>query len=125
MRLLRMDHVGIVVRDLAEATAFFVELGLTLQGQGAVGGGWVDRVVGLEGVRANIAMLETPDGHSRVELAAFDAPPGPDTEPNAPANAPGIRHVTFAVDDVEAALARLQARGAQLVGRWSATRTAI
>ncbi len=114
--LRRMDHVGIVVRDLEAATTFFVELGLTLQGEAAVAGGWVDRVVGLEGVRANIAMLETPDGRSRVELAAFEAPLGPAAEANAPANAPGIRHLAFAVDDVEATLARLRALGAQLVG---------
>ena len=69
MPIQRMDHVGVVVDDLAAATAFFVELGLELQGEASVGGDWVDRVVGLEGVRAEIAMLETPDGHGRVELA--------------------------------------------------------
>jgi catechol 2,3-dioxygenase-like lactoylglutathione lyase family enzyme len=111
-----MDHVGIVVDDLAAATAFFVELGLELQGESPVQGGWVDRVVGLEGVRANIAMLQTPDGHGRIELAKFDAPSGPGGEEHAPANAPGIRHITFAVDDIDNVLARLQARGAELVG---------
>jgi len=111
-----MDHVGIVVDDLAAATAFFVELGLELQGGGPVEGGWVDRVVGLEGVRAEIAMLETPDGHGRVELAKFHAPPGPDGDRNAPSNTLGIRHITFAVDDIDAVVAGLRGHGAELVG---------
>ncbi len=111
-----MDHVGIVVDDLAAATAFFLELGLELQGERPVQGGWVDRVVGLEGVRANIAMMETPDGHGRIELAKFHAPSGRGGEEHAPANTPGIRHVAFAVDDIDDVVARLQARGAELVG---------
>jgi catechol 2,3-dioxygenase-like lactoylglutathione lyase family enzyme len=111
-----MDHVGIVVDDLAAATAFFLELGLELQGESPVQGGWVDRVVGLEGVRANIAMMETPDGHGRIELAKFHAPSGRGGEEHAPANTPGIRHVAFAVDDIDDVVARLQARGAELVG---------
>jgi catechol 2,3-dioxygenase-like lactoylglutathione lyase family enzyme len=111
-----MDHVGIVVEDLAAATAFFVELGLKLQGGGPVEGGWVDRVVGLEGVQVEIAMMETPDGHGRLELAKFHAPPGPGGDPDAPANTPGIRHVTFAVDDIDAVVANLRTRGAELVG---------
>jgi catechol 2,3-dioxygenase-like lactoylglutathione lyase family enzyme len=116
MTIQRMDHVGIVVDDLAAATAFFVELGLELQGEGQVGGGWVDRVIGLEGVRAEIAMMETPDGHGRLELSKFHAPPGPGGNRHAPANAPGIRHVSFAVDDIDAVVARLRALGAELVG---------
>ena len=111
-----MDHVGIVVDDLAATTAFFLELGLELQGERQVEGGWVDRVVGLEGVRANIAMMETPDGHGRIELAKFHAPSGRGGEEHAPANTPGIRHITFAVDDIDDVVARLQARGAELVG---------
>jgi catechol 2,3-dioxygenase-like lactoylglutathione lyase family enzyme len=111
-----MDHVGIVVDDLAAATAFFVELGLELQGEGSVEGDLVDRIVGLEGVRAEIAMMETPDGHGRVELSKFHAPSGPGGDRHAPPNAPGIRHVTFAVDDVDAAVAGLRAHGAELVG---------
>jgi catechol 2,3-dioxygenase-like lactoylglutathione lyase family enzyme len=116
MTIQRIEHVGIVVEDLAAATAFFVELGLRLQGEAAVEGGWVDRVVGLEGVQAEIAMLETPDGHGRVELAKFHAPSGGGGDRDAPANTPGIRHLAFAVDDIDAVLARLQARGAELVG---------
>jgi catechol 2,3-dioxygenase-like lactoylglutathione lyase family enzyme len=112
----RMEHVGIVVDDIAAATAFFVELGLKLQGEASVEGGWVDRVVGLDGVRAEIAMLETPDGHGRVELAKFQAPSGPGGDGRAPANAPGIRHISFAVDDVDAVVAGLRACGAELVG---------
>ncbi len=116
MAIQRMDHVGIVVEDLEAATSFFVELGLELQGEGAVEGGWVDRVVGLEGVRAEIAMLETADGHGRVELAKFHAPPGGAGDRHAPANAPGIRHISFVVDDIDALVAGLRARGAELVG---------
>jgi catechol 2,3-dioxygenase-like lactoylglutathione lyase family enzyme len=116
MTIQRMDHVGIVVDDLAAATAFFVELGLELQGESPVQGGWVDRVVGLEGVQADIAMLQTPDGHGRIELAKFHAPPSPGGDRHAPANTPGIRHITFAVDDIDDVIARLQARGAELVG---------
>jgi catechol 2,3-dioxygenase-like lactoylglutathione lyase family enzyme len=116
MAIERMDHVGIVVDDLAAATAFFVELGLTPQGEASVAGGWVDRVVGLDGIRAEIAMLETPDGHGRVELSKFHAPAGPGGDRHAPANTPGIRHLSFAVDDLDAALAGLRAGGTQLVG---------
>jgi catechol 2,3-dioxygenase-like lactoylglutathione lyase family enzyme len=116
MTIQRMDHVGIVVDDLAAATAFFVELGLELHGEAPVEGAWVDRVVGLEGVRAEIAMMETPDGHGRLELTKFHAPSGRGGEEHAPANTPGIRHVAFAVDDIDAVVAGLRALDAQLVG---------
>ena len=116
MAIQRMDHVGIVVDDLASAREFFVELGLKLQGEGTVEGDSVDRVVGLEGVRAELAMMETPDGHGRLELVKFHAPAGAGGDPHAPANAPGIRHLTFEVDDIEAAVARSRAHGAELVG---------
>ena len=116
MTVQRMEHVGIVIDDLAAATAFFVELGLKLKGEGSVEGGWVDRVVGLEGVRSEIAMLETPDGHGRLELSKFHAPSGRGGDRHAPANTPGIRHVTFAVDDIDAAVACVRARGGELVG---------
>jgi catechol 2,3-dioxygenase-like lactoylglutathione lyase family enzyme len=111
-----MDHVGIVVEDLEAATAFFVELGLQLQDEWLAEGEWVDRIVGLEGVRAECAMLETPDGHGRLELVKFQAPSGPDGDRNAPANTPGIRHLTFEVDDLDAAVAGVRARGGELVG---------
>src|SRR2546427_4015920 len=116
MTIERMDHVGIVVDDLAAATAFFVELGLELQGEGSVEGDWVDRIVGLEGVRSELAMMETPDGHGRLELVKFHAPSGPGGDRHAPANPPGIRHLTFAVDDLDTVVASLRARGAELVG---------
>ena len=115
MAIERMDHVGVVVDDLAAATGFFVELGLTLQGEGAVEGGWVDRVVGLDGIRAQIAMLQTPDGNSRIELVKFHSPPS-QGEVNAPSNTRGLRHLCFAVDDIDAVVAGLQARGSELIG---------
>jgi len=111
-----MDHVGIVVDDLATATEFFVELGLEMQGQGSVDGRWVDRIVGLEGVRGDFAMMQTPDGNGRLELVKFHSPAPQGDDRQAPANAPGIRHVTFAVEDIDDVVARLQARGAELVG---------
>ena len=116
MTIQRMDHVGIVVDDLAAATEFFVELGLELQGEARVEGRGVDRVVGLDGVRAEIAMLQTPDGHGRLELAKFHTPSTEGGNRHAPANAPGIRHVTFAVEDIDAIVAGLRARGTELVG---------
>jgi catechol 2,3-dioxygenase-like lactoylglutathione lyase family enzyme len=117
MAIQRMDHVGVVVDDLEEAITFFVTLGLELQGEATVEGEWVDRVIGLEGARSRIAMLQTPDGHGRLELTEFDTPPAAEGgHEHAPANALGIRHVTFAVEDIDAVLARLKARGAELVG---------
>ena len=116
MAIQRMDHVGIVVDDLAAATAFFVELGLKLQGEASLEGDWVDRVVGLEGVRSEIVMLETPDGHGQLELSKFHATSARGGDRHPAPNAPGIRHVTFAVDDVDAAVGSVQARGGELVG---------
>jgi catechol 2,3-dioxygenase-like lactoylglutathione lyase family enzyme len=116
MTIERMDHVGIVVDDLEAATSFFVELGLELQGSGHVEGSWVDRVLGLEDVSAEIAMMETPDGHGRLELSTFHSPPSRAGDGHAPANATGIRHVSFRVDDLDAVVARLRVRGAELVG---------
>lgn len=116
MAIQRMDHVGIVVEDLAGATRFFVALGLQLEDEAPVEGRWVDRIVGLDGVRAEIAMLRTPDGSGRIELSKFHSPPGPDGDPNAPANAPGIRHLTFSVENIDAVVAGLRAHGAELVG---------
>jgi catechol 2,3-dioxygenase-like lactoylglutathione lyase family enzyme len=111
-----MDHVGIVVDDLAAATEFFVELGLALQGEGSVEGRWVDRIVGLEGVRADLAMMQTPDGNGRLELVKFHSPANEGDNRDAPANTRGIRHIAFAVEDIDAVVARLRARGAELVG---------
>ena len=116
MTVQRMEHIGIVVDDLAAATEFFARLGLELQGEASVEGRSVDRIIGLEGVRAEIAMLQTPDGNGRVELAKYRSPPNQGDDPDAPANAPGIRHILFAVDDIDAALAGLQAHGGELVG---------
>ena len=116
MTILRMDNVGIVVDDLKAAIAFFVELGLELEGETTVEGQWVDRIVGLDGVRSDIAMMRTPDGHGRLELSKFHTPPAISAEPNAPVNTLGIRRIMFAVEDIEDVLARLQAHGAELVG---------
>lgn len=116
MTIDQMDHVGIVVDDLADAVAFFAALGLELVGEATVQGRTVDRVVGLEGVRSDIAMMQTPDGHARLELTKFHTPSGPDGDRRAPANALGIRHVTFAVDAIDDVVDRLRARGAELVG---------
>ena len=111
-----MDNVGIVVNDLEAVIAFFVELGLELEGETTVEGPSVDRIVGLDGVRSDIAMMRTPDGHSRLELTRFHTPPATTAEPNAPVNTLGIRRIMFAVEDIEDVLARLQANGAELVG---------
>jgi catechol 2,3-dioxygenase-like lactoylglutathione lyase family enzyme len=111
-----MEHVGIVVDDLAAATEFFAELGLVLQGETPVEGRWVDRIVGLEGVRADTAMMQTPDGNGRLELVKFHAPSNQGDNRHAPANAAGIRHIAFAVEDIDAVVAGLRARGAGLVG---------
>jgi catechol 2,3-dioxygenase-like lactoylglutathione lyase family enzyme len=116
MTILRMDNVAIVVDDLKAAMAFFVELGLELEGETTVEGQLVDRVVGLDGVRSDIAMLRTPDGHGRLELTKFQTPPATTVEPNAPVNRLGMGRIMFAVDDIEDVVARLQARGAELVG---------
>jgi len=116
MGIQRMDHVGVVVDDLAAATEFFVKLGLVVQGDWSVEGGWVDRIIGLEGVRSDVVMMQTPDGNGRLELSKFHSPSHQGGERHQAANAPGIRHVSFVVDDVDAAVAGLRARGAELVG---------
>ena len=116
MTVYRLDHVGVVVEDLAAAVAFFVELGLELEGEATVEGGWVDQLVGLDGVRADMAVVRTPDGHGRVELSTFHTPVTTSTAPRAPMNTPGIPRLTFAVDAVDDVLDRLRAHGAELVG---------
>ena len=114
--IVRMDNVGIVVDDLEAAIAFFVDLGLELEGQATVEGRSVDRLVGLEGVRSDVAMLRTPDGHGRIELSKFQAPEAVSSEPNPPVNRLGMGRIMFAVDDMDAVVAGLRARGSELVG---------
>lgn len=119
MATLRMDHVSVVVDDLAAATAFFVELGLEVEGDGEqrVEGEWVDRINRLDGVRVDIAMLRTPDGHNRLELTKFHHPDVIRTEPAVmPPNAPGLRSVMFEVDDIDDTITRLQRHGGALIG---------
>jgi catechol 2,3-dioxygenase-like lactoylglutathione lyase family enzyme len=116
MAIQRMEHIGVVVEDLEAATAFFVALGLEIEGETSVEGSLVDRINGLEGVRSDIVMLRTPDDGSKLELAKYRTPPYEGDETPAPPNAPGIRHVLFLVDDVEASLVALRAHGGELVG---------
>jgi catechol 2,3-dioxygenase-like lactoylglutathione lyase family enzyme len=116
MTIQRMDNVLIVVEDLEAAKAFFAELGMELVGETQVEGPWADRVVGLDGVRADIAMMQTPDGHGRVELSRFHTPPAIRAEPeDAPANALGLRRIMFTVEDIDDVVARLRNHGAELV----------
>src|SRR5213595_2417315 len=113
-KLLRMDNVLIVVDDLEAAKAFFAELGMELEGETTVEGPWAGRVVGLDDVRADIAMMRTPDGHGRVELSKFHSPPAVRAEPeSAPANTLGLRRIMFAVDDIDDVVARLHSHGAE------------
>ncbi|MEV7328287.1 VOC family protein [Micromonospora sp. NPDC093244] len=117
MAIQRMDNVLIVVEDLDAVIAFFVALGMEVESRGPVEGRWVERVIGIDDVRQEVAMLRTPDGHGKVELAMFHTPRAISPEPrDAPANTLGIRRVMFAVDDIEDVVARLRAHGAELVG---------
>jgi catechol 2,3-dioxygenase-like lactoylglutathione lyase family enzyme len=116
MALKRMDNVGIVVDDLGETIDFFRELGLELEGRATIEGEWAGRVTGLADQRVEIAMMRTPDGHSRLELSRFLTPPVVADHRNAPVNALGYLRVMFAVDDIDETLGRLRKRGAQLVG---------
>ena len=116
MALKRMDNVGIVVEDLGGAIAFFRELGLELEGRAEIEGEWAGRVTGLGDQHVEIAMMRTPDGHSRLELSRFLAPPVVADHRDAPVNALGYLRVMFAVDDIDDTLARLRKRGAELVG---------
>jgi catechol 2,3-dioxygenase-like lactoylglutathione lyase family enzyme len=117
MTLLRMDNVLVVVDDLKAAIAFFAELGLELEGETTVEGEWVDRIVGLDGVRSDIATMRTPDGHGRIELDKFHTPTAVRAGPeDAPVNTLGIGRIMFAVDDLDDLLARLRTHGAELVG---------
>ena len=117
MAIQRMDNVLIVVDDLDAVISFFVELGMELEGKGPIEGRWVERVIGIDDVRQDVAMLRTPDGHGRIELAMFHTPKAISAEPkDAPANTLGIRRIMFAVDDIEDVVARLRTHGAELVG---------
>ena len=116
MTLQRMDNVGIVVESLDAAISFFVELGLRLEGRAMIEGEWAGRVTGLKDQRVEIAMLVTPDGHSRLELSRFLAPPVAADHRNAPVNALGYLRVMFTVNDIDDTLERLRRRGAELVG---------
>ena len=117
MAIQRMDHVGVVVGDLAAAIAFFVELGLELEGEAPIEGRWVDQVNGLDDVRVDIVMMRTPDGYGRLELTKFRTPAAVSAVPeNAPPNTLGLRNIMFAVDDIDDVIARLRAHGAELVG---------
>src|SRR5437763_4983093 len=115
MTVKRMDNVGIVVEDLDAAIEFFTELGLELEGRAPIEGAWADGVTGLPDMRVEIAMMRTPDGHGRIELSRFLAPPVAADHRNAPVNALGYLRVMFAVDDLDDTLARLRKHGAQLV----------
>lgn len=117
MTIQRLEHVGIVVDDLSAATDFFVQLGLELLGEGTVEGHVVDRVVGLEGVRTDVAFLQTPDGHGQLELIKFHAPSYQGANRDAQANAPGIRHLAFTVENIDAVITGLRTRGTELVGQ--------
>lgn len=116
MTVRRLEHIGIVVEDLAAATAFFTAIGLQVDGEVSVEGPLVDRINGLDGVRADVVMLRTPDGGPQLELAAYRAPAYEGDHAPAPANRPGIRHVLFVVDDIQAALAAARGQGGELVG---------
>jgi catechol 2,3-dioxygenase-like lactoylglutathione lyase family enzyme len=116
MALKRMDNIGIVVDDLTATIDFFRELGLELEGRDSIEGEWAGRVTGLGDQRVEIAMMRTPDGHGRLELSRFIAPPVVADHRNAPVNALGYLRVMFAVDDIDDTLERLRKRGAQLVG---------
>jgi catechol 2,3-dioxygenase-like lactoylglutathione lyase family enzyme len=115
-KLLQMHNIGIVVDDLQAAIAFFAELGLELEGETTVEGQWVDRLIALNDVRCDIAMMRTPDGHSRLELSKFQSPTATSLELNAPVNRLGYLRIMFGVEDLKEVLTRLQAHGAELVG---------
>jgi catechol 2,3-dioxygenase-like lactoylglutathione lyase family enzyme len=117
MSIRRMDNVAIVVDDLDAAVEFFTELGMELEGKAQIEGPWADQTVGLDGVRSDIAMMRTPDGHSRLELTRYHTPTASSPEPhNPPPNTLGLHRVMFAVDDIDDTIARLRTHGAELLG---------
>jgi catechol 2,3-dioxygenase-like lactoylglutathione lyase family enzyme len=111
-----MDNVGIVVESLDAAISFFAELGLELEGRATIEGDWAERVTGLRHMRVEVAMMRTPDGHSRLEISRFLTPPAVADHRNAPVNALGYLRIMFTVEDIDDTVARLSKRGAQLVG---------
>jgi catechol 2,3-dioxygenase-like lactoylglutathione lyase family enzyme len=117
MAIKRLDHISVVVEDLEAAIAFFTELGMSMVGKGKVEGPWVDRINGLEGIKADIVMMKTPDGHGQLELTKFHNPRLVEIEPKiAPPNTIGLRSVMFTVEDVDDTVARVRTHGAELVG---------
>jgi len=117
MTIQRMDNVGIVVDDLDMAVAFFTELGMELEGKAQIEGLWADHSVGLDGIRSDIAMMRTPDGHSKLELTRYHTPAASSAEPKNPApNTLGLHRVMFAVDDIDDTVTRLRAHGGELLG---------
>jgi len=116
MTIQRMEHVGIVVEDLPAAIEFFVELGLEQGGKGEVEGAWVGRIIGLDDVKAELAMLRAPEGGAEVELVKFHSPPMQSGDPGAPSNVSGLRHLSFLVGDIDAVVDGLRARGTELIG---------
>lgn len=113
MKIQRIDHVGVIVNDLAAAKAFFLDLGLEVQGEGEVEGEWVDRVIGLDNVKTAVVMLRVPGGQANIELAQFFTPSDEGGIQPLPANTLGIRHIAFAVEDIEAVVARLKEKGTE------------
>lgn len=116
MKIHRIDHVGIIVNDLSAAKAFFLDLGLEMTGEGEVEGEWAERIIGLQDVKAEIIMLRTPDGEANIELSKFHSPTDENGIQHPLANTLGIRHICFAVEDIEAIVAKLKKNGAELVG---------
>lgn len=117
MTIKRLDHISVVVDDLASAVAFFTALGMTVEGQAPIEGPWVDRVNGIQGVRVDVVMMRTPDGHGRLELTKFRNPELVEIDPAiAPPNALGLRSIMFAVESVDETVARLRAHGSELIG---------
>jgi catechol 2,3-dioxygenase-like lactoylglutathione lyase family enzyme len=117
MTIQRMDNVGIVVDDLDAAIAFFTELGMEREGEAQIEGLWADRTVGLDGIRSDIALMRTPDGHSKLELTKYHSPAAIGARPqNPPPNTLGLHRIMFAVDDIDATVARLRPHGAELLG---------
>lgn len=114
MKVHRIDHVGIIVKDLAGAKAFFLDFGLELQGEGELEGEWLDKIVGLNNVKDAYAMLRTPDGEANIELIQFYRPSNESTVRQPLANTPGIRHIAFVVEDIEAHVARLKKQGMEV-----------